>query len=360
MHLIGHDGIQRELRALALSAEPSHALLFVGSEGTGRELLATFYAQVLNCEAGPGSAGPPAGAGLFDPELLPCGDCRSCRLFEAGTHPDLVRLAPGDVLCKPRATDSSHAAHPLSRDIRICQVRGLIEVAARFPFEARYRLVVIEPAERLVPAAANALLKTIEEPPGHTIFALVTSAPEAIIETVVSRCRRIDVPPVARATIEAGLAARGIAPGLAAEAAVAAHGRPGRAIQFAADPGRMGDRERQLEKFGHIAATGLGERLRYAEELTERFRRERTAASDELDTWEAFWETRLREAAGAEDPDLRKRRSRDALEALQAVVQCRADLLANVQPRGAFELLLVSFPRHRLDVPAQEEAVLHG
>lgn len=368
MQLIGHEGILRELRSLALSDEPPHALLFAGSDGTGRELLATFYAQVLNCEARPvPDAGGTPGmfadddlAAAIDPELLPCGECRTCRLFEAAAHPDFVRLGPGDALCKPRATDSSHAAHPLSRDIRICQVRGVVELAARFPFEARYRLVIIDPGDRLALQAANALLKTIEEPPGHTIFALITSAPEAIIETVVSRCRRINVPPVARALIEAGLFARGIEPALAAEAAVAAHGRPGRAIAFAADPGRMGDRARQLEKFAQIAGGTLAERLRYAEELLERFRRDRATANDELDTWEVFWEERLREAAAFEDPDERIGGSRDALDALHAVVQCRADLLANVQARGAFELMLVSFPRLTLDVTEQEEAVTHG
>lgn len=357
--LIGHDAILRELQALGTQDDPPHALLFAGPEGTGRRLLARYYAQVLNCERRPGAS--PDGPGLFDPEPVsepgevPCGECRSCRLIESDGHPDVIELGPGDVLCKPRPGDSSHASHENSRDIRICQVRGMMELAARFPFEGRYRLIIIEPAERLARDASNTLLKTLEEPPGHTIIALVTPAPEALLETIVSRCRRIDVPPVAREIIEEGLKARGIDPALAAEAAQACRGRPGRAIQFAADPDLIGARGRLLERCARIAAASIAERFRYAEDLAERFRKDRAAGAMELDAWEAFWEDRLREAA----PE-RGQAAAEALAALKAVTQCREDLLTQVVPRVAFELMLLTFPRRTLEGQPEEVPATHA
>lgn len=361
--LIGHADIVRELEALAASDDPPHALLLAGTEGTGRMALAIHYAMLLNCER---AAPPPAGASLFGDDRfaslasgevhLPCGECRSCRLIAEGAHPDVIVLGPGDTLCRPRDGES-HAKHPESRDIRICQVRGVIDLAARYPFEARYRAIIIDPADRLGREAGHTLLKTLEEPPGHTVFCLLSAAPESIIETVVSRCRRIDVRPVPRAEIEAGLTANGYEPELAARAAEASGGRPGRALQLAAQPDLMGDRARLLERCARIAAGRWSDRFTYANEITDRYRKDRTSVVPELEAWEAFWEERLR--AG---PD--RGESRDelagSLQALRAITQLRADLLANVNTRVAFELMLLSFPRVTLAVTPEEEPAAYA
>ena len=359
--LIGHAGIYRELRALATSSEPPHALLLTGPDGTGRTALAIAYAMMLNCEKNRATEPPTAGASLFDVEAvplaadagagsrdsLPCGDCRSCRLIAEGTHPDVITVSPGDMLCRPRPNESSHDKHPTSRDIRICQVRGIIDLAARFPFEAKYRMVIIDPAERLAREAAHTILKTLEEPPGHTVFALITAAPEAIIETIISRCRRVTVRTVSRVEIEAGLIARGIEPSLAAKSAEAARGKPGIAIGFAAKPDLMGDRQRLLQVCALVASGRTAERFRHASDLAEQWRRDRATVFNTLDVWEAFWEARLRESAGGDAGE-----TGAALGAIEAVMHCRSDLLAQVQTRPAIELMLLSFPR--LDV---EDAV---
>ena len=349
--LIGHGDIVRELRALALSDEPPHAILFAGPEGTGRRLLALEYARMLNC-AGRDAALAASNA------AFPCGVCRACRLVEDGAHPDVLTVSPGDSLCRPRAGDSSHPRHPDSRDIRICQVRGLIDAVSRYPFEARYRLVMVDPAHRLAPEASNSLLKTLEEPPGHTAIVLISSAPESILETILSRCRRIDVRPVPRAEIENGLIERGFDPMLAARAAEAARGRPGVALECAGDPDLIEARGRLLLRCGRIAADRTRERFAYAGDVGERVRRDRNAAAPELDAWEAFWELELRRSSldshGAPEA------ARENLDALKAVEQCRADLLTNVVPRTAFELMLLSFPHRTLDVTTQEEPAAYA
>jgi DNA polymerase III subunit delta' len=358
--LIGHADIVRELHALAASENPPHALLFAGTEGSGRMSLAIHYAMLLNCDR---AAPPPAGASLFGDDLppaargaIPCGECRPCRLIAEGVHPDVIVLAPGDTLCKPRDGES-HPKHPESRDIRICQIRGVIELAARYPFEARYRAIIINPAERFGNDAGHALLKTLEEPPGHTVFCLLSAAPEAIIETIISRCRRIDVRLVAKAEIEAGLVARGIEPEVAARAAEASGGRPGRAIVLAGQPDLMGDRARLLARCARIASEGWVERFSYANDLTERYRRDRGSVTPELDAWEAFWEEHLRTGESQGDS---KQQLAGALEALRAIAQLRTDLLANVNTRAAFELMLLSFPRVTLAVTPEEEPVAYA
>jgi len=366
--LIGHQAILRELRALAAGDEPPHALLFAGPDGTGRTALAIEYALLLNCEA----LHPPvtAGASLFGEEELSnlrapssapgeaCGECRPCRLIAEGAHPDIITLGPGDTLCRPRDGES-HPKHPDSRDIRICQVRGLIDLASRYPFEARYRMVIIDPADRLYRdgVAAHTILKTLEEPPGHTVFCLITAAPEALLETIVSRCRRINVAPVPRSEIEAGLISRGVEPALAARAAEASHGRPGFAIQLAEQPDLVGARARLIERAARIASEGTVERFRYAGDLAERYRKERAPVLAELDAWEEFWESRLRSGAseGATHAELA-----GYLEALNSIRQAREDILANVIPRTAFELMLLSFPRVTLAVSPEEEPVAHA
>jgi DNA polymerase-3 subunit delta' len=353
--VIGHAPIVRELRDLACAKRLAHAVLFAGPEGTGRTRLAVEYALLLNCE---GSA--PAGATLFGdlPEAdagRPCGECRPCRLIAAGGHPDVVMLGPGDTLCQPRPGDS-HASHADSRDIRICQVRGLVDLSARFPLEARTRVIVIEPAERLGRDAAHAILKTLEEPPGHTVFCLVTAAPEEIIETIRSRCRRIEVQLVPREVIREGLVERGVAADVADRASGEARGRPARALAFAERPDLMDDRARFLERCAGLAAEGLSARLKYAEDLAERWRRDRRAVTNEIDAWEAFWEGRLRDAAR----DVDERSTHEALGALRAVTRAREDLLAQVQVRPALELMLLQFPRLTLGSPTEEPASAHA
>lgn len=322
--VIGHGAIRRELRTLAESGDPPHALMFCGQEGSGRRLLALEFAALLNCEAVAAER--------------PCGICRACRLIESGSHPDVVQMGPGDTLCKPRPGESGHEPHPESRDIRICQVRGLIETVARYPFEGPDRVVVVEPAERLAHAAAHTILKTLEEPPPHTVFILITAAPEAILETIRSRCRRIDVGLVARAEVEEGLLARGIDGAIASRAAAESRGRPGRALSFAERPALMDDRGRLLARCAELAAARASDRLAYAGDLAERWRRDRQLVHAELDTWEDFWEGRLRSCA--EDAGA----AAEAVSGLRAVAAARSDLEAQVQARLALELMLLRFP----------------
>ncbi len=327
--IIGHEVARRVLRSLAAGGDPPHALMLAGPARTGRTLLALELAALLNCEA--------------EPDDRACGECRACRLIADGVHPDVLRLEPGDSFCRG---EGGHERHPRSRDIRICQVRGLIESVSRYPFEGRYRVIVLEPADRIGLEAANTLLKTLEEPPPHTVLVLVTAAPEALLETIRSRCRALEVGLVPRETIAEGLRALDFAPEIAARAAAESRRRPADAIAFAEHPDLMDDRGRLLDRCAELAAGRAAERMTYAGDLADRWRRDRELVLTELDAWETFWETRLREdvaepAAGAQD----------ALTALQAIGAARDDLEAQVVARMALELMLLRFPGVRLAEP---------
>ena len=320
--IIGHEALRRALRNIAAMGEPPHALLFSGPARTGRTLLALELAGLLNCEA----------EALDD---RPCGDCRACRLIAERTHPDVLHLEPGDSFCRG---GGGHQPHPGSRDIRICQVRGLIESVSRYPFEGRFRVIIIEPADRMGLEAANTLLKTLEEPPPATMLLLITAAPENLLETIRSRCRTLTVSLVPDEVVAEGLRERGFGPEVAERAASEARRRPADALAFAEQPDLMDDRGRLLDRCAELAGARAAERMTYAGDLAERWRRDRELVLTELDVWETFWEERLRTAVGAENG------ARDALEALQAVAEARSDLEAQVVARMALELMLLRFP----------------
>ena len=121
---------------------------------------------------------------------------------------------------------------PAHKAISCEQIRDVEATVALAPYEGRKRVVVIDPAEEMSPGAQNAFLKTLEEPPPHVVFVLVTADADRLLETVRSRCRRIDFALVAATEIEAGLIDRGTAAEQAPVLARLASGRPGSPLRL--------------------------------------------------------------------------------------------------------------------------------
>jgi DNA polymerase-3 subunit delta' len=158
--------------AAALEAGPSHAYLFRGPRGAGKRAAArAFAAEIL-------------AAGAGDPE-----DAHRRALLDPSPHPDLVWLAP-------------KGAQHLVEEVR----ERVIRAAAYRPFEGEKRVFVIEAAEAMRDESQNALLKTLEEPPGFVHLILLTSEPAALLETIASRCQPVDFAPLPVEAIEASLA----------------------------------------------------------------------------------------------------------------------------------------------------------
>lgn len=185
-------------RLRATRARPAQALLLAGPRGTGKGDLARAWAQALLCETPRDD-----GAG--------CGACAACHWFEAGTHPDFLVLSLAEKTNREGEVRKATA-------IEVDQAREAVDFIRLSTYRAGYRVVLIDPADSLNSAAANALLKVLEEPPLHTVFVLVSDQPRRLLPTVRSRCTRLDLglPPV-EATV-AWLAAQGVddPPGLLA------------------------------------------------------------------------------------------------------------------------------------------------
>jgi DNA polymerase-3 subunit delta' len=154
------------------------ALLLTGKRGLGKRATALFLAQSLLCET-------PRDA------LFPCGTCPSCLLYRAGNHPDLRTLEVGSEDGTPSAGAADEELQPTkkqSQHIPVQKVRALLDFVMLTAHRGGAKVICIVPVEAMLPAAANALLKMLEEPPGNTYFLLVSHQPERLLATIRSRC----------------------------------------------------------------------------------------------------------------------------------------------------------------------------
>jgi len=235
--------------AVADPAAMTHAWLITGPPGSGRSVAARAFAAALQCEQGG------------------CGHCQACTTTLAGTHADVTVVATEKVT------------------ISIDEVRDLIGVAQRSPSQGRWRVIVLEDADRMVERTSNVLLKAIEEPPERTVWLLCAPSPQDVVVTIRSRCRGVvlRVPPVA--DVAALLVERdGVDPVLAEAAARAAQSHIGLARRLARDPEARERRARTLRLAGGIR--GVGDAVLAAGELVEVAAAEAKAATADRDAAE--------------------------------------------------------------------------
>jgi DNA polymerase-3 subunit delta' len=334
-------------RAVEDEARLSHTYLFAGPEQVGRATVARRFAQALNCEA---TAQPGLG-GVAVEDARPCSACRQCRLIAEDKHPDVEWLRPGG-LCD----ESEHKDHEGSRDIRICQVRRIERVISRTAVDARKRVIVVEPAEALTPDAANAFLKTLEEPAPNTVLVLITAREEAVPQTVRSRCRRIPFRGVPRKELEEALRKHwGAGEEQVAHLAGLAGGRLGWAVLAVQDERILIERDRVLEEVESVVLGKLEKRFSYAASLGSRYSKDAGYVRARLDAWENWWREVLLAAAGSQsgpaDERLDSARAqaaqwgvRGAIQALRSVKLGRQHLEERASPALALEVMLLDLP----------------
>ena len=230
-------------RMLATSRVP-HALLFHGPEGVGKGTVARAFAAALLCESSDSEA---------------CGLCTACKLVAHGSHPDL--LAIERLPRKSSAAAQTAASPPPSGDLRsfilVDQIRQLSKFAAFAPRQSTHRVFIIDPADRMNHEAQNALLKTLEEPPGRSVLMLIASRPQLLLPTVRSRTFAIGFGPLRPTELAGLLEARGMAANEALLRAALAEGRPGAALGLELDE-LLARREEILETLETLSSSHAG------------------------------------------------------------------------------------------------------
>ena len=244
-----YDGLMRTLE----SGSFVHAYLISGLKGMGKRTLAKLMTQYWLCEAQSGDK--------------PCGVCPSCVRVRDDNHPDVLLVQPGIPISSQ--VDAGRKTIPVE------DIRAVIEITGRHTFEGGRRIVMIRQADKLTPAAQNALLKTLEEPQEGTVFLMVTDAPELLLPTIVSRCRALKLHPWPDEVVLAALRRRGVPDDRAKAALQVCGGSIGRAIDMAADEAYWQRRRDVMKDF--FAIPGRSDILRVSTAW-----RERKDASDEL------------------------------------------------------------------------------
>ncbi len=206
--VIGHDRVVSLL--LRDLARPSQSYLFIGSAGVGKSTVARRFAAAILCPAGG-----------EHPTL-----CSSCRRVASGTHPDLVSIEPAGTTM-----------------LTVDQARSTVAVSRLAPVEGERKVFLIAEAGAMSEGAANALLKTLEEPSPSTVFILAAEAEEDMPATIASRCRTVHFGRVDQIELIAALTERGVEPEQAEQVAKIAGGRPGLALTLATQPEAAAFRE---------------------------------------------------------------------------------------------------------------------
>ncbi|OAG27158.1 DNA polymerase III subunit delta' [Thermodesulfatator autotrophicus] len=197
--IVGQDKAIAILEQALKNKRIPHAYLFLGPEGVGRETTALSFFRRIICENQTG-----------------CGECIACQKFRRGNHPDVEIISPR------------------GKNIKIEQIREVEKKLNFRPLEAEKRLILFTEAEALTREAANALLKSLEEPPLYNLFVLIAQSTEGLLPTIVSRCQIVRFRPVLRKILEKILVERfGIMPEEAEGLAVLAEGSLGRALRLA-------------------------------------------------------------------------------------------------------------------------------
>jgi DNA polymerase-3 subunit delta' len=302
--VIGQDGAVATLeRAVRDPAAMTHAWLFTGPPGSGRSVAARAFAAALLC--------PDGG----------CGECRECRTAVEATHADV------DVI----------ATEGLS--IRVEQARDLVALAAHRPSVGRYRVIVVEDADRLTERAADALLKALEEPAPRTVWMLCAPSVEDVIITIRSRCRHVRLrTPAVEAVADLLTRRDGVDPAMALYAARAAQSHVGLARRLARDEHARIRRHDVISMATRIVT--VGDAVGAAADLVTIAGEESAAASGERDAAER---AHLLEVLGA-DPTARTQppHVRAQLNALEKEQKSRATRFTrDVLDRALVDLLSV-------------------
>ncbi len=319
--LIGYEKVSAKIRQAIARHHFPQSVLFTGPVGVGKGTMARYVAQTLLCSA----------------ETPPCGRCSACRRVEANSHPDLLIL---------RAEEG--------RQFRIEQIRTLERFLHLTPREGDHKVIIIEDFQTASPGAANALLKTLEEPPPYAFLLLTADEVEHLLPTIRSRVRTYTLPLLPRSKLVEALQTQDATEEEADKVATLAAGRLGWALQAWRDPAILEECEQSRAALSLFLKSPLPERFAQARRWSER--EERSHLPQRLEYWRLFWhETLLAQLihetdnnAASEDERLtalvRSLPLQETARIVKLIGETLDALRRNVNPRLLMELLALELP----------------
>lgn len=315
--ILGHDRIVEVLKRSLRNGKTAHSYLFEGVPGCGRKTVAMALVQALFCTGNQDDA---------------CGVCPSCRKITGGNHPDIQIIAP----------------LPDKRDISIEQLRELQHGLSLRPYEAPRKVCIIDPAERMSIAAANSLLKTLEEPPGNALIILLTENAGMLLSTVRSRCQLFRFAPLSPEHIQTLLVKTGISQENATLLAPMANGSLQRALELD-DEALVQRREAVLLRVNSLAINRIASVFDAVEELGGN----RDSTLELLDMLLSFFRDAVHISSGSADivnrpvraalESIAQRRSLPRnLELLEKIYETRRAVQRNANPKLALDHLFMA------------------
>lgn len=327
--VVGHEKAVALLDRNLRNGKLAHAYLFVGPPHVGKMRLAIELAKALNCEG----------------EHRPCGQCSQCTRIEGTKHADVHVIGIDG-----------------RTEISIDQMKEMQHTAHLSPFEGRHRVFIIDGAERLSHEATNCLLKTLEEPPSYVQLILLTSNERLLLDTVLSRCQRVELRRLPVATVRGALTERrGLDEEKAMMLARLCGGCLGWAFSVADDEQVLNERSERLASLVNLHRAGRAERLSYAAGLATQFARNRESVREVLALWVGWWRDLLLTGEGCIDcignVDRREQLEEEALHYslkgtkafLEGLRQALAQLEQNANPRLVLEVLMLNMPTRKGD-----------
>jgi DNA polymerase-3 subunit delta' len=328
-HQVAVSFLQRSLEKGTIA----HAHLFVGPAHIGKMTLAINLAQALNCSSAE----------------RPCGVCDSCLRIAAGKHADVQTI---------KLEQGSESGESVSKTrISVEQVDQILHSVNLPPFEGKYKVFIIDGLEFLSIAAANRLLKTLEEPIGSVVFILLTTNEAMVPATVISRCQRVELFAVATSLIEKELIARwNVESEKAKLLSRLSAGCPGWAVTMSYDTQLLQQRNDRLEEWIEIMDADFDVRFTFVAKITERYTQNRDTLQQKLTLLRDWWRDVLLVKSGNNEAVTNIDR-KDMLQKfadtcnltqirqfIGSVESTITQLRQNVNPQLALEVLMLNIP----------------
>jgi DNA polymerase III subunit delta' len=330
--IVGHEWAVDLLAGHVAQGRERHAYLFTGPQGVGRRTLALRLAQALNC------LNPPTPG-------QPCLICSACKRIGQLQHPDLVVVE----------------AEQEGGTLKVDQVRELQHTLSLAPYEARYRVALLLRFEEAHASAANALLKTLEEPAAQVVLILTAKSAESLLPTIVSRCEVLRLRPIAVDYVAQGLQTLwGLSTEEAEKLAHISGGRPGYAIRLHEHPALLEQRQAWLDELVYLLSATRRERFAVVKGAAE----DKDTLRNLLQVWLSFWRDVLICAGGLTDSmtnldysqQIQTLAADQGLSKAQKIVSAVEHTMElidrNVNPRLALDVLMIDFPGLKLSASA--------